>query len=233
MMEQQQAGVDMIAFVAERLGELCDQVVFVGGAVVGLLVTDPAAHAARSTDDVDVIVQAATYSEHTRLEEYLRRRGFRNGTVTGDPICRWRVEGAAVDVMPTEESVFGFRNRWYNAAMQNATVRTLRPDLRIRLISAPCFVATKIDAFNDRGNGDYQGSRDIEDIISVVDGREELPAEVSASQQDIRDFVAERFDVFLHDEDFLDALSSHLYPDDASQGRVSLVTKRMLEISHT
>lgn len=153
MTDQQQSGAEMIAFVAERLGELRDQVVFVGGAVTGLLVTNPAARAARFTEDVDIIVQVATYSEYTRLEEYLRRKGFHEGIREGDPICRWRVEGAIVDVMPTEEKVLGFRNQWYKAAMQSAAECLLRPDLRIRLVTAPCFVATKIDAFQDRGRG--------------------------------------------------------------------------------
>jgi hypothetical protein len=41
-----------------------DSFVFVGGAVVDLLITDPAAPYARSTKDVDVIVEAAS-----RLDE--------------------------------------------------------------------------------------------------------------------------------------------------------------------
>lgn len=38
--------------IAEALGELREQVVFVGGAVAGLLVTDPLADTVRATRDV-------------------------------------------------------------------------------------------------------------------------------------------------------------------------------------
>ena len=46
--------------VAKALGALTDEVVFVGGAVVGLLLTDPAAPRPRPTKDVDVIVEVAS-----------------------------------------------------------------------------------------------------------------------------------------------------------------------------
>lgn len=42
--------------IARALEPLADELVFVGGAVAGLLVTDPLAHAVRATDDVDDIV---------------------------------------------------------------------------------------------------------------------------------------------------------------------------------
>lgn len=231
MIDQQQAGIEMIAFIAEGLGELRNQVVFVGGAVVGLLVTDPAARPARPTEDVDVIVSVITYSEYARLEEELRRIGFRERRMPGDPICRWSLGDAIVDVMPTDGSVLGFRNRWYTAAMENATERLLRPGLRIRLITAPCFVATKIDAFRDRGNGDYQVSRDIEDIVSLIEGRAELAAEVAASPQEIKEDIARTFGMFLKDDHFLDALPGHLYPDSASQGRLPIIEEIMRGIS--
>lgn len=116
MTERHQTGIEMITVVAERLGHLRDRVVFVGGAVTGLLVTDPAARSARSTEDVDVIVQAVTYSEYARMEEELRLIGFHARRMPGDPICRWIADGAVVDVMPTEGNVLGFRNRWYTTA---------------------------------------------------------------------------------------------------------------------
>ena len=48
----------MLDIVAQRLGGvLCKQVVFVGGAVAGLLITDPAQPAIRPTEDVDLVAQ--------------------------------------------------------------------------------------------------------------------------------------------------------------------------------
>jgi hypothetical protein len=41
--------------VAEHLGSLRDEVVFLGGMVTGLLVTDSGAPIVRSTDDIDLM----------------------------------------------------------------------------------------------------------------------------------------------------------------------------------
>ena len=49
--------VDLLELAAAALGELRDEVVFVGGATVGLWITDPAAPPPRPTVDVDVIVE--------------------------------------------------------------------------------------------------------------------------------------------------------------------------------
>ena len=45
--------------VARAVGDLRDQLVFVGGAVAGLLVTDPLADAVRATRDVDAVIRAS------------------------------------------------------------------------------------------------------------------------------------------------------------------------------
>ena len=53
--------------VAKALGDLRDHVVFVGGAVAGLLVTDPLADSVRATRDVDAVVNASRVLFH-RIE---------------------------------------------------------------------------------------------------------------------------------------------------------------------
>lgn len=58
--------------IAEALGELREQVVFVGGAVAGLLVTDPLADPVRATRDVDAVVNASRATFH-RIEEAVER----------------------------------------------------------------------------------------------------------------------------------------------------------------
>lgn len=44
--------------IAIALGDLRTQIVFVGGSVAGLLLTDPLAEGVRATTDVDAIVEA-------------------------------------------------------------------------------------------------------------------------------------------------------------------------------
>ena len=71
------ANLEMVRHVAERLGTLRDSVVFVGGAVVDLLITDPAAPTVRPTTDVDVIVEVASLHDYHKLGNLLRSLGFR------------------------------------------------------------------------------------------------------------------------------------------------------------
>jgi hypothetical protein len=99
----------MLDVVAARLGEdLCRQLVFVGGAVAGLLISDPAQPAIRPTEDVDLLAQVLARSDYYALEQQLRLRGFAQDMRPQAPICRWLVDGVIVDVMPTIPEVLGF-----------------------------------------------------------------------------------------------------------------------------
>jgi hypothetical protein len=47
-------------------------------------------------------------------------------------------------------------------------------DLTIRILTLPMFLPTKLEAHAGWGNGDFIMSRDAEDILLIVNGREEL-----------------------------------------------------------
>jgi hypothetical protein len=109
-----------IRLLAERLGPLVDRFVFLGGAVTEFLVTDPAAPPSRPTLDVDAVVEVATRVEFIGLQDELRRRGFSEDASENAPICRWKCEDVRFDVMPTDERMLGFSNRWYSLASRLA-----------------------------------------------------------------------------------------------------------------
>lgn len=118
--------VQMLDVVAQRLGDdLCGHLVFVGGAVAGLLITDPAQPAIRPTEDVDLLAQVVTRTDYYALEAELREKGFEQDMRIGAPICRWTVNSVTVDVMPTLPEVLGFSNRWYPLASETAWAATL------------------------------------------------------------------------------------------------------------
>jgi predicted nucleotidyltransferase len=123
--------------------------------------------------------------------------------------------------MPSEESVLVFANRWYPMVLESAQWVTQEDDLAIRLIAAPVFVATKFEAFADRGKGDILRSHDLEDIITVVDGRVSLLEEVRQTPANLRDYLALNFRNLLASSAFLDALAGHLPGDGASQARLT------------
>lgn len=71
--------VQLLEIVAARLGKpMLDKLVFVGGSVAGLLITDPMQPAIRPTDDVDLIVQVTGRQGYYALEDDLRALGFVN-----------------------------------------------------------------------------------------------------------------------------------------------------------
>jgi predicted nucleotidyltransferase len=224
--------VVMLERVARSLGpELCSQFVFVGGAAAGLLITDLALPAIRRTDDVDIVTSAEALADYYRFEDQLRGLGFEQDQSPDAPVCRWRVDGVAVDLMPTQEEILGFTNRWYRLGVATAQTLTLPSGVPIRVLRAPEFIATKLEAFYGRGGGDYLFSHDMGDIISVIDGRESLLREGLDSFSPLREYLAAQFQHLLTDRRFVDALPGHLPPDEASQARLPDLLIKIQKIS--
>jgi hypothetical protein len=222
--------VEMLVRAARALGALKDEVVFVGGAVVDLFITDPAAPRPRFTEDVDVVVEVTTYGAWAKVGERLRALGFREDRREGAPLCRWLFEDLVVDVMPALERVLGFTNRWYRQAKKQSEERELPGGVRIRAVTAPLFVATKIEAFRSRGRGDFVASHDLEDIVAVVDGRPVLADEVKSAPVQLRRFLASTVGRWLKEPALLAAVPGHLPGDLASQARVPIVLDRLQAI---
>jgi len=220
---------DNLSQVARSLSELgVTDIVFVGGATIGLYLTDPAAPEPRFTFDVDVVTPVSSRPAYHDLEAKLRDAGHTpdpNG-----PICRWLIRGVTVDLMPPDEEILGFSNRWYAGLVENAEALTLPDGTLIRHASAPYLIATKLEAFYGRGGGDYRFSHDLEDILIVLDGREELGGELRDAPDKVSDFIAKSFTSLLEDDDFRTAIPEHLPPDAASQARASIILERMSEI---
>lgn len=223
--------MENLAIVARRLNGLeLNDLVFVGGATIGLLLTDEAAPKVRSTLDVDVVTPTATRSAYYELEAKLRAAGFVQAVGEGIPICRWLIEGVPVDIMPVDEALLGFSNRWYRPLVEHALPVELPTGETIRVASAPYIVATKLEAFNGRGRGDYRVSHDLEDIIILLDGRSELGAEIASAANDVHTFIAQSFEALLRSPEFVDAIPGYLDPDEASQAREPLIRERMERI---
>lgn len=142
--------IELVEIAAEALGDLRERVVFVGGAITGLLLTDQAAPSTSSTKDVDIIISVTTRTEFLdRLAAKMRSLGFREDPEEDAPICRWLFPSAIkLDLMPTDPSILGFTNRWFADALRTAQPHKLPSGTRIRIVTAPYFLATKIEAFH-------------------------------------------------------------------------------------
>lgn len=212
--------------VALALAELADEFVFVGGGVTALLLNDPAAPPTRFSYDVDAVMRAARRSAYLAVEQRLRELGFEQRPE--EPVvCRWFLGDLIIDVMPDDPDILGFTNRWYSGAFEHAF--TLDIDgVTVRVVSAPWFLATKLEAFAGRGNGDYLGSRDIEDIVAVIDGRDGLIDEVRRAPQQLRTFLQAQFAQLLNEPNFLTSIVGHVAGDSE---RAEVVIHRFRELS--
>ena len=217
----------ILSHVAAAIGALRETLVFVGGCATGLLVTDVRAQPIRATIDVDLVVHVVSRAEYRAIEKQFEALGFVHDLSAEAPICRWRGGEIAVDLMPTDESILGFHNRWYVLAVETADSLVLPNGLTINLITAPAFIATKLEAFKGRGNNDYLASHDMEDIVTVVDGRATLLDEINASNSELREYLVAEFGSLMSNPRFVEALGGHLPGDSGSQARLPRLRARL------
>ena len=201
--------LQMLEAVAEALGdELRERVAFVGGCTTVLLITDEyTLESIRGTDDVDLVIHLTGTLDWYRLEEKLKPRGFKN-TGQDSVTCRLRLGALKVDFMPTDEQVLGFSNTWFVGGLENAIDYTLPNGTVIKVFAAPWFLAAKLQAYLGRGHGDVLMSNDIEDIIALLDGREELIEEVKQAPVELRRYISEQFAALLRLLAFQDVIQS-------------------------
>lgn len=199
----------MLERAARELAPFLDEVAFVGGATIALWITDQAAPELRVTKDVDVVVEVATRVAWYRFEERLRAHGLRNDT-SSPVICRWRAgspgDELLIDLMPGDATILGFENQWQRPALDDAKPLLLPSGQEIRAISPPYLIATKLEAWNGRGGGDHLRSHDLEDIITLVDGRAEVIGEVKDAPSGLRSFLSHEVATLLDQTRFLDTV---------------------------
>lgn len=227
---------ELLREMAIRLGSLRERVMFVGGAVTWLHVTDKAANPSRQTTDVDVVVEVASLPEYYRIGHELRAIGFSEDAEVGGPICRWYHGELVLDLLPTDEAILGYSNRWYRDSMSRSWAYAIEGVGSIRVALATDFLAMKLEAFHDRGKDlqgkrDYLGSKDMEDIVTLIDGRPELGDEVRCAASEIRAYIGAEVRSLLADVAFEEALSGHFGGDPTEQARVPIVLARLEKIA--
>lgn len=201
--------IELLENAAASLGALRRDVVFLGAATVCLWITDPAAPPLRPTADVDVVVEVSTLAGFNDFERRLRAIGFRDeGSMIGRFV--FGSSDSLLDLIPADASLLGFDNRWQRASLPAAVDRALPSGVAIRAIPPPNLLATKLEAFAARGGDDYLGSADFEDIVAIVDGREELIDEVAAASPELRAYLQAEMTSFLRSERAQEAIAAHL-----------------------
>ena len=220
----------MLELVASKLGDLCEEVVFLGGCTTALFITDDAYPDVRYTQDVDCIIDVISRAEYSSLRGRLLKQGFKQ-SMDDEVICRWRYDDVILDIMPTDEKILGFGNRWYKPAIKYAFNQPLTAMLSIKLVTAPYFMATKFEAFKTRGRRDFASSHDFEDIITVLDGRNEIVLEIDQADTDLKEYLRTSFSEVFNNPDFHNALPGHfVHHGSLADDQITLLKEKLQQI---
>jgi hypothetical protein len=219
----------MLEFVARKLGPLNNEVIYLGGCTTALFITDPLSLDVRPTKDVDCIVDIVSLPKYYQFGKKLSSQGFKQ-SIDESVICRWHYDEVILDVMPIDENVLKFGNRWYKEAIEHSITHELDDNLIIKSVTAPYLLATKIEAFKTRGNSDFLGSHDFEDIITVIAGRIEIADEVCLATKNLKTHLKQFFAEIINDDNFRTALPGHLNDGPVTIQRIQTVQNRIKQI---
>lgn len=155
------------------------------------------------------------------MEVRLRELGFHH--FPEDKIlCRYRYHGVMVDIMPTDVPAIGPTNRWYVPGMLRAIGHVLPDGTLVKVLPAPYFLATKLEAFKSRG-GDMRTSKDFEDIVFLLDSRLGLEAEMNSAPAEVQDYLREELKGLLKSQAAMEAIAAHLDPRISAERTTVLV----------
>ena len=208
-MENKTINIQMVAKIAGALKDLLPKMVFVGGATISLYTDDKAADEIRPTSDIDMTVQLTGYSAWVELQERLTKLEFHPDT-DRQAMCGYLYQGISVDIMPSEDGPIGKSNSWYKPGFKHLTEVTTGGQV-IKILSVPYFLATKFEAFNDRG-GDYRTSHDFEDIIYVIDNRTTIVEEILSADEQVKTFLIRELSKVTSSQYAEEFIRAHIHP---------------------
>lgn len=219
--------LESIKIVAQGLGELIDEVVFVGGAVSELYASMPESSEIRVTLDVDCVIGVSTVKEYQGLEDVLRSKGFKHDTRKGAPVCRWIYKSVIVDIMPVNEEILGFTNRWYVDGLKRKKVHQLTTGLNINLLQVEYLLASKLEALKNRGGDDLRQSHDFEDIVYLLANDPEILARITIADQAVKDYLIKEFTSLLSKPELKEGIECGL--PYGSEGDYTMMILKLIE----
>lgn len=226
MLKNQTINLKVVEKVALSLEELNKDVIYVGGAVVSLYVTDEGAELPRPTRDIDISVQINTYSQMDELREKLASKKIY--PVPSEKVMyRYSHEDILIDFIPFEETPLGPTNRWLKPGFKKAYPVQLG-DVKIKILPVSLFLATKWEAFKSRGN-DPRTSHDFEDIIYIIDNNIKVVEDITKADEDVQNFLKEMSNEILNHSSRNEIIECHINPFTISERR-DIVIEKLEEI---
>lgn len=229
MLKNQTINLKIVEKVALALEELNDDVIYIGGAVVSLYVTDEGAEQPRPTKDIDISVQVSSYSQMEILREKLATKKI-YPALTEKVINRFTYEGILIDFIPYDHTPLGPTNRWLKPGFRKA-VSVIVGSVKIKIMPVPLFLASKWEAFKIRGK-DARMSPDFEDIIYIIDNNLNLVDEITEANNDVQRFMKEMSKEILSHPYSNEIIECHINPFTMTERRKIVQNKleKMLKL---
>lgn len=226
MHSSQTVNLQVIEKVATVLDELNKEVIYIGGAVVSLYVTDTGAEQPRPTKDIDISVQVSTYTQMDALRETLATKRIYPAE-SENVIYRYVYEDILIDFIPFEDTQLGPTNRWLKPGFEKAYPVTIGSS-EIRILPVSLFLATKWEAFLKRGD-DPRTSHDFEDIIYILDNSNEVVDDIQSAEKDVQVFLCEMSKTVMNHSSCNEIIECHINPITASVRR-EIIMERLNNI---
>ena len=229
------AAAQRIGRVATELAEISNRLVFIGGAVLPLLVDVEARFdAPRVTKDVDAVAATATYTARHRIEQAMRKARYRDARESH--IGRFiSPTNEIFDISFAGDHAGGTGSRTDALAIETAVRRPGPPEFRH--LSATGLFLMKVDAFFDRGSAAPYASKDLSDLGVLLVGCPTLADEVITRSGAVRRQIAGSA-MRLHGAyDLEEALRSHFrdrrpVPPDDPESLAREALDRLEALSH-
>jgi hypothetical protein len=213
--------------VAKALEELNNEVVFVGGAMVSMYIDDPAAEDIRPTKDLDLTFQITTAGKLEALRERLIQKGF-SQTQEYNVICRFRFDDLLIDVMSTQAVGWAPSNRWFMSGFKKAQPYDLG-EIKIQLLPLPYFLASKMEAFFDRGIRDLYASHDFEDILYIFNYTTNIVEHILNTDPEVAEYLKACIKRIMEDGSIRSVIPAHLFYQTAD-ARFEIIIEKMNNI---
>ncbi len=135
-----------------------------------------------------------------------------------------------MNILPDACSVVGYRNiEWFREGREHAEERKLPSGKVIRILPLAYYLATKLESWADRGGSDFFASKDLEDIVGIIDGKDNLEKLLPAPEN-VRNYIIEHFARLIRNENFKRSITGYLGFDSTAAERARNVVQRIADI---
>jgi hypothetical protein len=229
MLKNQHINLKIVEKVALALGELNNEMLYIGGAVVCLYVTDEGAELPRPTKDIDISVKIKTYAQMDRLREKLATKNIYPAP-TENVIYRYCYEDILIDFIPYDETPLGPTNSWLKPGFEKACPVKIG-EAEIKILPVSLFLAAKWETFKSRGN-DPRFSHDFEDIIYIIDNNLNLVDDIKDADKKVQCFLKEMSNEILSHPSCSEIIECHLNPFTLEERKNLIIhkLKKILEL---